>query len=549
MSKVSTHQAFLPVILLLLASFSIPCHTQNAFLEILHPSEGSLTSAEQSKLATISQSPRVLDYWHISIDNFESALNGRLLEVSLPNETSTTFEADFPYSEQPGTYNWVGYNLNGSYFRIVKWQDGVSGSAYIATSENYYGIISLSPTRTVLVRYDEEIIESQNSCGTEVIEEGEDDDEVEDRFGCESDIIRVLFLFTPAAAATGIDPPATVAQTIIAELNSTANGSGVDAIFVPANVTLLSGFVENTDIHDDLDDVCENSTAQNLRDASYADIVVLLTGPHPGIGAIGTAFLKASNARAYAVAEIDPAGDGTMTATHEVGHILGARHQRCLTCDVSSCDNWSNHHGTLVGNTMKTVMTQLTCQPGRTRIGRWSNPDTPFMGLATGSDENNNAKKVKKRAGKVSCFREDPPWSGDPPGALFLVTISGPEEVCNTQGYYPYQVNIPPAPGIVYPLSYVWEVSETGIYNYTQVSTSSSWILMNPANLPGTWTTLRVTVTDAAGHTSFDFFQIHRIDCFGEGSGGEDRSASVGQSLFVPFNGQVSVTPNPPLNS
>lgn len=514
---------------------------QNSFLQVLSVPSSSLTSSEQSKLNQIVQQPVVLNYWHISIDNFDSALNGRLLQANLPNEASTTFEADFPYSEQPGTYNWVGYNLDGSYFKIYKWQDGVAGNAYLSASDNYYGIISLSTTRIILVRYDKEIMKGQDSCGTESDQDDLEDDEVEERGGCQANIIRVLFLFTPAAAA-GASVPATVAQTVISELNSTGNASGVDAIFVQANVALLPGFVENSDIKDDLKDVCDNSTAKNLRDASYADIVVLLTGPHPGLSAIGIADQTASNKRAYAVAEIVPAGDGTMTATHEVGHLLGGRHQRCSTCNVGACQNATKHHGFLVGTTMKTTMTQLTCQAAQTRIGRWSNPDTPFMGLATGNDDNNNAKKINERAGKVCCFRDDPPPSGGG-GAQFQVEITGAGQVCSTQQYIPYQSSVIPASN---GYSYLWEVSETGIGNYTQVSTSSSWILMNASTLPGTWTTVRLTVTDANNSASWDFFEIHRVTCFGGGKGVEERSSSnTNQNLDVPSDGQVLVTPNP----
>jgi len=188
------------------------------------------------------------------------------------------------------------------------------------------------------------------------------------------------------------------------------------------------------------------------------------------------------------------------------------------------------------------------CQNGcaGTRVLRWSNPDSDFMGMETGNWWNNNAKKIKNRAGRIACFRPNPPPNSFP-GAQFLVEITGDDEVCNTQQYIPYQSNVPPSPNIAYPLTYLWEVSATGVGNYTQVSTSNSWMLFDASTLPGTWTTVRLTVTDANNNVSFAFFEIHKVSCFGGGKGEmEDRSsANLDQSMIDLDNNQVSANPNP----
>jgi hypothetical protein len=546
MQKKTIYQTFRPILLLLLL-YSITGKAQNTFLQVLTIQTPSLTNVEQSKLTDVVQQQEVLAYWPISVDNFESALNGRTLQANLPNEVATTFEADFPHSKGPGNYFWVGYNLDGSYFQIIKRPDEVSGKIYIAASDNFYRIISLSPSRTILVKYDNSIPREDDGCGVPATEE-EDDDAVEDRGGCEINRIRVLFLFTPAVA-TVTPSPLSISLDVIDEINTTCMASGMaetDVHFERAGTVLLPGFVENLDIHDDLDDVCDNSIAQNLRDSYYADIVVLLTAGHLG-STIGVANLGASNKKAYCVAEIRFSNSaGGLTATHEIGHLLGARHQRPATCNVSGADIWTWHHGAQVGTTMRTMMAQNAC-PNPTRILRWSNPDKDFMGMPTGNNSNNNAKKIEKRAGKVCCFRDEPPSSGGTGSAYtFLASINGPKEICNVQNYYPYQATITAPPAIVYPLTYLWETSYIGVGNYTQVSTGTSWVLTNPSTLPGAWTTLRLTVTDAANHTAQAFYEIHRIDCFGDSTGTEDRSS------FIPDSGveilqkeAVFLTPNP----
>lgn len=439
--------------------------------------------------------------------------------------------------------------MDGSYFQYIRMGDEYVGNIKITASGNRYGILSLSPTKRILVKYDSNAIDAEDDCSTLTDPASADDDEVEDRFGCETNVVRVLFLFTPLVAG-GALPPNTVAAQVIAELNGTCLASGIsssDALFVPAGVMLLPGFVENTYIEDDANDVCENATAQSLRNSTYADLVILFTGPHLTSSTVGHA-VGTTEKKAYCAAEISAANTG-FTGTHELGHVLGANHQRCDICDAGSCEpNWpfieafgfDMAGGPGVGN-FTTMMTTLAC-PG-TRITQWSNPDTPFMGLPTGDNNNNNAKKIKKRAGKAACFRPDPPLNS-PPDPTFLVSISGDAEICNVQGYYPYQSSI--MGQATNPLTYLWEVSETGIYNYTTVSTTNTWLLTNPAILPGTWTTVRLTVTDANNNSSFDFFQIKRITCFGGGKGGDDRSSSSDfQATAFDKPVEIAVMPNP----
>lgn len=77
---------------------------QNTFLQTLNTT-ASLTTGEQSKLTAFTQMPEVLGYWHISTDNFQAALNGRTLTATLPNESTISFQADFPYSKDANSFN------------------------------------------------------------------------------------------------------------------------------------------------------------------------------------------------------------------------------------------------------------------------------------------------------------------------------------------------------------------------------------------------------------------------------------------------------------
>ncbi|MBX2891367.1 MAG: zinc-dependent metalloprotease [Saprospiraceae bacterium] len=306
--------------------------------------------------------------------------------------------------------------------------------------------------------------------------------------------------------------------------------------FETTGSVLLSGFVESFDIDDDLSAFSSNSTVHNLRNQYKGDIVVLLTAAaYPGVAGKAKR-IAARNANAYCIVELPSAAGAAMTGAHEIAHLIGARHQRCVVCLMGGCDPLTNHHGYLVGTAFRTIMVQQGCGSGaRTRIGRFSNPDAPFMGFDTGNYWNKNAKKIRNRAGKVACFRESPDYSSGGNGQAYILTsIDGPSTVPNCQGYYPYTSTV--SQPYQAPLTYKWEISPIGVGNWTVVSTSSSYVLTNPTNWPNFWMTLRLTVTDANGWTGFSFKEIQRVSCLDDG--GDDRT-------IAPIDNTITHYPNP----
>jgi hypothetical protein len=286
-------------------------------------------------------------------------------------------------------------------------------------------------------------------------------------------------------------------------------------------------FTETTDHAADLGSLRTNSAAQTARNDNYADIVILFTSPG-AYTVLGAAYLKAKNSYAYGIVDISA---GVLTGVHETGHIMGARHQRCTECSASQCDNDSNNHGFRVGTASSTIMRQLPC--GGTRISRFSNPSTPFMGMPTGDASNNNSAIIISRAGKVACFRPQPPA----PTEISNVDISGPSQICTGPGFGYYTVAINGFDGVP-PYSYLWEVSSNGISGWTTVGTSSYLALTNAGSLPNPFF-LRVTVTDFAGKKGSDVQSVSLIDCFG---GGADDRSSIDSEQVSQTN---TIYPNP----
>lgn len=217
---------------------------------------------------------------------------------------------------------------------------------YVSSTDKKYTSANIALGKYILLEYEDWTVkENLLGCGNEDEEDddedefdNEDDDEtdeeIEFRGSCDGNTIRVLVLYTAAAAV--IDAPVVVAKKIIDELNSTTRLSGLnyfDINFALANTVLLEGFVEDREsMSDDLDRLRNHTVAKQLRNDNLADVVILLTRPIY-IDVAGIGYLKAKNAKAYCIAEIT-AAKTNFTGSHEIGHIL--KHTTEETIDIST---------------------------------------------------------------------------------------------------------------------------------------------------------------------------------------------------------------------
>ncbi len=528
------------LLLLLVGSFSkVEAQSTTPFIQVLDPSSVALNSSESAKLAQIQGNTLTQAYWHINVNSLESYLSGTSLTLTLPGVTgSKTFTADYVFSRPNGEYYWSGTNSTGDQVRVGKASTGYYGNIGLPNLDIHYGIQKLSDTRYVLVKYDGNIIANPGECATAPSPDEEEDSVVEDRGSCDGNVIRVLFLFTSGAVASGFDPYV-VAPAVIAELNATTGASGLsnsDISFALANVGQLYGFVELTsgNIVADLNSLIGNATAQSAREYSKADIVILLTAPSYGLIA-GVAPVGAKKENAYGIVVISAASAG-FTATHEIGHIMGARHQRCTICAVPMCDNETSRHGFPIGTTgFRTIMMQLTCAGART--GRWSNPNSALMGFATGDNDNNNASILKSRADNVACFLGDPTLPIYPYFDSW-VYLSGPYSVCDGDDDLPYSVSYSSL-WFTSPVTYSWGVSENGVAPWTNLPCNSSQCTVTGINsLPSTFF-VRATVTDVNGRSGSEIFKVKKVLCY-KGNSSNRNEDNVNLIAL-----QSTVQPNP----
>ncbi len=528
-------------------------HAQATLAAFLQDITGSatLTTNEQSKRTKIMTDASISSSWVVKVNSIENYLTGKHLSFTLPGTSRPiAFDADYVSSKTDGSYYWIGYSSDGSVFDISRFPDGsYHGSIVDAPNGGKYQLISLSTTRCILVKYAPGTGGS-SSCTVEGYNESGDVENVTmvgDRTGCEVNLIRILFLHTPGADATGINP-SNVAGACINQLQAAANTSGIllGSLNYLAVGVLPFSFTETNDIATDRLSVINSTTAQNLRNANHADLVVVLTASAYGT-TLGTALPTVSSndpstpSTAFAIvvinAAVGPVGDG-FTAVHEIGHLSATRHQVCnhSLCNVTGggCSTEDvRTHGHLFpvnGATIRTITTQAQC--GGTAIMRWSNPDVTFMGVATGNKFSNEASAIRLFAPHISCFRPAPP-SGEP---MFGLTIDGNPTVCSSSAFGVYSASVSSF-NLVYPLTYSWEVSATGTGGFTQVGTGQQFILTSVAGLPNPFF-LRVTVTDYGLRTSTTQRSISIVSCAG---GGADDRAAPDVNAFR----QTALYPNP----
>ncbi|MCY7330922.1 MAG: zinc-dependent metalloprotease, partial [Saprospiraceae bacterium] len=146
------------------------------------------------------------------------------------------------------------------------------------------------------------------------------------------------------------------------------------------------------------------------RNAVRADMVVLITATDYPCGS-GAATAELGDPPffgdpSFAFSEIRWLFRPRWSMLHEVGHLMGAGHDRPDDNDSDCAHGW-----TVGGNRFqRTLMARWvgTQNPTDTRILHYSNPDIVYNGDVTGTDEDNNAKVITKLA-NIKIFEETDP--------------------------------------------------------------------------------------------------------------------------------------------
>jgi hypothetical protein len=138
---------------------------------------------------------------------------------------------------------------------------------------------------------------------------------------------------------------------------------------------------------------------RRLRDEKHADIVGLLVDDPRGCG-LSTRVAPDAD-EAYFVVHYSCAAI-TVSIAHEIGHILGVRHDRL---EDSSDSPFPYGHGYVNGTKWRDIMSYAESCDGCLRIPYWSNPRVLYMGEPTGTLTEDAARVILEQAERVSHFR------------------------------------------------------------------------------------------------------------------------------------------------
>ncbi len=470
---------------------------------------GTRSPLEEQRIGFLQQDNSVLSIRRVRINDIRSYLNGTQLRLIHPiKQTPLSFKADHVTDRGGGDYYWTGYSSQGA-ISISKQGGNYSGYIDLPGENEYILLMSLDTLKPYLIFIKPERAKQSAECGGTMVDPNDPldpiyaDDYVEER--CSEPNVRLLFLV--ADNADNILNARDVANMITNELNGACQASNANATFVLAGVDRIPDGAFNQMVASD--DPIGDDGAQllnlwifnNLREQYRADLtVVLVRQPYlpPGGGQIFGAAARIpanGNDNNYCLVSIVDAAVN-FTTSHELAHLLGARHQRCATCPVGGCDDMTRFHGFLVGAANQTILAQRGC--GLVRIARFSDRDALFNLQPTGDNQNRNSDIIERCARRASCFKlgGGRPIGGDPINVI-PVSIAGPRHLsdCQQNAIWVSDVGV----GFQGPVTFRWQISLNGLDNWQDVSTVQNYETNNATTLPDSFV-LRLTVQDGMGN-------------------------------------------------
>jgi peptidyl-Asp metalloendopeptidase len=216
-------------------------------------------------------------------------------------------------------------------------------------------------------------------------------------------VIDLMMLYTKKAANRYVLNPAELLALGVEQANHAFRNSGLGNISLRLVHTQAIDYDEFDGDHFEhlyrmVDGIGSFKDVRKLRNEKKADVVGLIVDDASGCGL--STRVAADSEDAYFVVHHSCATI-TISIAHEIGHILGARHDRAV--DANNMP-FVYGHGHVNGKWRDIMSYQQSCD-GCVRIPYWSNPRVTYKGERTGTDLEDNARVILEQAERVSNFR------------------------------------------------------------------------------------------------------------------------------------------------
>jgi hypothetical protein len=136
-----------------------------------------------------------------------------------------------------------------------------------------------------------------------------------------------------------------------------------------------------------------------LRNKHRADVVLLVVDDASGCGLATRVHADADEALAVVHHECAVT---THSVAHEVGHIIGARHELAMDRIMTP---FPYGHGYVNGTKWRDIMSYRESCGGCPRVPVWSSPTVLVKGEPAGTPEQDNARVIAEESWRVAAFR------------------------------------------------------------------------------------------------------------------------------------------------
>jgi hypothetical protein len=218
-------------------------------------------------------------------------------------------------------------------------------------------------------------------------------------------IIDVVVAYTRKAAGNYTDVKHELVDLAIEEANESFRMSGLEHVKLRLVHAYETSYVEEGGSHfdhvwrfaDKGDGYMEE--IHGLRDKHRADVALLIVDDAKGCGLATRVY--ADSDEAFAVVHHECAA-ATYTVAHEVGHIIGARHDLNLDKIMTP---FAYGHGYVNGTKWRDIMSYKESCGGCPRVPVWSSPLVKVRGEPAGTTDLDNARVIREQAARVAAFR------------------------------------------------------------------------------------------------------------------------------------------------